>query len=410
MTIARSRIVAARAAPLFACSALGLLAADPALASTRTSVVVTAGTKVETAPYEDVGSPPVGVAVSVGVMPTVRFDSGTSTVALTGNGRIDQYIEHYGNDISGAVGLAGNTRLSSKTSLSGSLGFQSSRRSYNDRLLSRPDPAVEVEFEPLVPALLADPSLLGTRNRSNTFSASAGLSHVLNARDSVSVAGSYSRGWTDSPLGQDFDQYGGQIGYSRRLSAATSLQLGFAASHSSYSLGAPGTTVLTPSVGISTTLKNRWVLSVSGGASISMVETAPGLTTTRTGFSGSASACRRDERGGFCLNAARAMQPTFLGDVRAQTEFGASYSRRLSARDNISASATYSRTDGSVVSGVRGNAQDVLSGGLGYSRRFSQRLNGFASASLSKLLRASGNRRANFGVNVGVSYVFGGLK
>jgi hypothetical protein len=398
--------------PILAGTAFCLVVAQPALASTRTTVVVTGGAKVETAPFQDAGAPPVGVAASIGVAPTVRFDSGKTRIRLFGSARVDQYVEHYGNDIAGSVGLAGTTQLSSRTSMYGSSSFSSSQRSYRDRLQSLPEPAVEPDL--IIPddALLPDPSLIGRRVRNNQFSAAGGVSHVISSRDTVSLGTNYAKGWTDnSSGGRDFQTYGGSLSYSRRLSSATSVGLAFSAAKYDYSGGSLGdSTVYSPSLRLNTRLGGRWTLAASGGASIMRQTVAPGVSNTTTSFSGSLSLCERNSRSGFCLTASQAVQPTFLGESRATTQFAATYSRRVNQNDNLSLSAGYGRTGNSLQSGLRGQALDTFGGSARYSHRFSRRVNGLAGISYDTVLRSVVPRKDNFTFNLGVSYVLGDVQ
>lgn len=381
----------------------------PAMADTRASLTVSADASAASNPFKRSGDPPAGYLVSTELRPSVTLAGPRSSLSFDGNIRVDRYLQDYGTDVSGVAAARYSRQFSSQTGARANLSFRSSSSVLRDQLLRRDnliDPTPPPPLDPIVP----DPTLVGLRARTNVLNASAGVTHRTGMRSLWTLDGGYQQSWVRSGSGVDFNYINGQFGYSHQLSSVTSLNASVRAGSSDYAGRRTGDAVIiTPQVGISTSLGPRWTVSLQGGMALARIDQDIGPKLKRTDLSGSLRLCNRGEYQVFCLSGARATQPTLDGVVRAVTSVAFDYQRQLNEHDSLGFVVQYNRTDGGREPGTS-QTPHYTSAGADYSRQFDRRLQGFVSAGVDKALRSTPTRPANFRARLGIRYVIGRLQ
>jgi hypothetical protein len=392
--------------------AIALAFSAPAIARTSANISVSAGGKIASNPFLDIAGAPSGQALSLEISPFVRIEGASSSLALTSNFRLEQYLKHYGSELAGDVGANFEKRFSGKTSIRAGGSFRSSRTTLRDILQSNGDSIIE---SGLVSGVLADPTLVGRGQRSNIWQASAGLTAQPTNRDVVSLDFSINQLHRPDFSAQDYRFLSLQASLSHKLSSHTSLQFSLGGGSSKYLHQRAGNgTTITPMAGITTRLNNSFTLTALAGTTISRIDRGDGTKISSTTWAMQANLCKRSQRETFCLTGARNTQPTSFGEVRAITSVNLNYNRQLNAKTSIGASAGLSQGSASILQGVS------PSGGAGSTRyitasstlshRFNRRFVGFLTPSFDHARDNLLAPRHNYQVNFGLRYIFGELR
>lgn len=406
-----------RAERFIGLAVLAGLATAAGAQETQSGVLVSAGTSVESNPYNEVDADGVGVAATAEIRPFLRIRDATSQINLTGSAQFRQFFNDYGLEHSYGLGADLSTRQSERVTIRASAGFNSSDGGYSNfgrPGLSPGDATIPISELPpqYIDPQYVDVSLLGSRSRINSLNFGAGVDTVINAYSSVSadMYGQISR-FKSAGLG-DFNTVGGRLAYSHKLSELTSVGLIGSVSYSDYLRSRVGDAwVYTLMASVDRRLGANWTASASGGVAFTRSERGLGLPdSTFTSLTAQVRLCRQGEFSQFCLSGGRSPQPTALGGVRVSNQLAASYSHRLSETERISLDGSYSRTGRSRNLLNVEPAISFYSAGVRYDKTLSQRLTGFASASFSKIDDQFSSRRANLGANLGVQYRFGALQ
>lgn len=367
------------------------------------STDVSAGVGIASNPYLLTGPKTDSGNASISVTPRVVVKEAASTFELTGTIQHTEYFRRYSSTQSYSADANYDRVLSAQTKMRASFGFDSSITSANDIFI---DPIGGV-IDPALPPIIGDVTLNGTSQRRNAFRGFAGIYHTISPRSQINL--SYSGSLLRFPSGgglDEFNNFGQNLSYSRRLNARLSLGASLNVSRTDYLRTRLGdATVISPQLTTELQIDARWSLNASAGASVSRINDAFGRSST-TSISGTLGVCRRGDRSNFCLDASRSAVPSSLNGLRTQTSIGASYGYRLSERTDLSATANYSRASQALV-GVGSAPVEYFNGSLTLSRQINPRLYGFVSGGYGDSYQSGLQQRANIQGNVGLRYRLG---
>ena len=289
--------------------------------------------------------------------PSLSRSTAVSTTTLAGSYDREQYFNRYGHTETYAANVSHRQQLSEHATVSGSV-----------RYLLSDNPLVTPSSDAIV---LVDPLSSGTRTR--TLSGDANLDWTPTGRDNFNFGvnaqhSTYSNGLFS---GSDYDQYGGNIGYLRTLSART--KLGVRVYYSRYtSENFSSGSSLAPSLAIDQVLSPIWKANGDIGLVIQRTDGPFSRTTTGLGFH--ANLCGTYPRSSICFAAARSTSGSGVGGFSRTTSASVTASHRLSERGTLTAFASYEET-GANRSVLFTNAR-IYQGRLDYSHQLTQRLSG----------------------------------
>jgi hypothetical protein len=405
MTAAPNRMARSVRLAFLAVAPGSICLAPPASADTRAGADVSVGASLETNPYLVSGSGS-DVSGNVTIEPWLTMSDDVSSVSLHGSASLRQYAKSVnGTDVSGSAGLAATHRLSENFRLSGGFNYITSRNGINQgfRVVGPNDP----EPPPTTP--LPDTSLAGTRTRTQSVSANFGVSGRLSAFDTIGADITESHSSYSLRQGQNFNYLNAGLNYARLLSERTSLTASVRYGKSDYIHTRIGDgTIVTPQVGIQTTLSPYITLTASLGASFTNTTGPTGIRRKFTSFSGEARLCRKLEWAAMCLAAARSAQPTGLGSIQAVTSATLSYDTRLSRRDNLSLNLAFNSNDERARIVTVADTSKYYSAGATWSRTLGQRLSLYVSPNYARITRTSRSYNS-FRLSAGLRYRFGAV-
>lgn len=383
----------------------GVLTLRPeiALAEQRFFLDVSAGATASRNPFLQTGDNTGAASAFVQVDPQFEISDEVSEVTFNGSFRFNRYTRLYGNDASAQGGVKIERHLSSATLLRARASAQVARTSALDFITS---PGVGLPDEN-APPILPDVTFAGTRSRTTVFQADLGLDHDINARERLAI--DLAATTTEfSQAGQsDYRFVTSDLDYRRTLSERTSV---FAAVRLGYSdfLGSKldDGVIVAPTIGLSTRLNPRLTLEAGLGASYSRVNDLGGRKDSRLVPSARLILCESivDSKG--CFKVSRGSQPTALSGLTTVTTASVSYSKPISQRDQIYASANYTRSDRPKTLRV-GQSSDLLTASATYDRTFNRRFSVYLTPSYARIFDSSVRRRADIAVRVGVRYRLG---
>jgi hypothetical protein len=258
----------------------------------------------------------------------------------------------------------------------------------------------------------------GAGVRVNNYQVGASLRRTLDPLSAVSLGGSVGFNSSDGARGSDYRTDRFTASYNRRLSSRTDVIADVSGGRADYEEDAGGLghgdgTFITPTVGVSHRLSETVVANASAGASIIKVDRFDGRSISEVGFAGSAGLCRLHASGSLCFNASRSAQPTSFGGITTVSSALAAYSRTIGPKDNIQASAGFSRRDASLLQfgEALNDAQSVVAVTGGYSRKLAERIYAFVRPSYSKIFGGTlSEDRENYQISLGVRYRFGEME
>lgn len=381
-----------------------LLCPGAAWAQNGLQVDVSGGASVERNPFLQTGSGTSGASVFVQLDPTYRVSDEVSTLVLGASFKVEEYFRRYDLNTSGRLGLDVSRRLSPNTMLRGHLGGRTSRTSALD--FFQVPGALAPSTPPAI--VIPDVSFAGTRARTTQFEAGVGIDHAINEREQISVdlASNVTRFSRSDQA--DYRYATATSEYRRKLSEQTqgfvSLRVG---SSDYFGRRADDGIIFTPTVGLVTQLSPTLSLEAGAGASFSRAKLAGAGHSSRVVPAARAKLCDRAAAGSSCISFSRESQPTALSGISTVTNLGAVVTRRLNAKDEFSAFASYTLT-GRASGPAASEAADLFTAAATYSHDFDRRFAGFVSPSYSRLFDNGTPRRSNPGLRVGLRYRFGG--
>jgi hypothetical protein len=368
------------------------------------SLDASARTRVSTNPYQISGPDTDSVSASVAIEPSFRADSATSAFRLAARVEHVEFLRRYSSTQNYGVTSELDQRIDPKLGVKVRLTFDSSILNSNE-LLTLTDRGQNVNIGlPLVPG---DISINGLQQRRLAYAGDVSFTLKPNSRDEFQYGGAFalSRYAKGSPA-SEYDNYGFKVQYNRAVNSRLSIGGGVNVSKTSYLRNAFGDSrTISPQVSFSAVLDSHWKLSAGIGPSFTSFR-GPTGQSNRTGITGNANLCQNGDKARFCLFGTRSVQPSSLGGSRPLTSVGMLYGVRLSDRNDVLATANFSRASQSVINGAR--SLDYAQANLTFNRRFAQRIYGYVSTGYSDSFRSLVNRRANIEASAGIKYSFGG--
>ena len=397
-----------------ACSILPTLLLLPTAVAAQTvprvTVDVSANVAADSNPfYETDGK--AALSATLNIDPKVYWEDEKTNVVVDANWRMTQYLQRYGTDVGGRLGVLATRQLSTRTSLNASAGFQSSRSRVQDFFfgtLSAPlDP---IEFPDVQ---FTDVTVTGRRTRTQTLDASLGLDHILSEDQMVGVFGATSYSRFSAADQSDFRTATLGARYRRQLSERTSITAsvtGTAADYIGTNVG--DARIINPQVGIEKKINERVSFTANVGVAVASVDDAFKNSQTNTYVTGSISACDRGVVAVWCGSISRSAGPTALGGIRAVTNISLVFDKQLSSKDRINLSGRLGETSqSSMPLALPGSPNTRLYGITGsYSRDINDRLAFVVTPSFSKVLERRVRDEANYSINIGIRYRFGKLR
>ncbi len=341
------------------------------------------------------------VRAQLTVSPFVEERMARSSLRVAGSATVSAYSRRYDESIDLSTQVDYRNTLTRQLSVRAGVALSSTVGSiYNLSNIFAP------VVNPGVAPQIIDITVLGTQDRSTQASGSAGVTYVINDKNTLSL--DYSGAVLRYPSANARSEYSTvqqNLSYSRTINSRTSAGASVGVTKINYFGGLLGDArIIAPSINGSTRVSSRWTVSGSIGVSLSRVDLGV-IRLNSQNLSGSLNACRNDTRTTFCLNAGRSTSASAFDGLRTSTSIGANYSYRLSARDTFTASGGYSRSaaPSRLLSTVE--TIDYLSGNASWTRRLSDRMSGYVSAGFSQ--SAFQGTRRSVTASIGINYGFG---
>ena len=414
-------------ASALAITAGSMLICGPAYSQSRFTTDVSVAGGIATNPLQSVDDTGTSGTVTVDIVPQLTVDDALTTYNIRGFARFVEYTRDIrSNNSFGLNGLVEN-RISEVTQLRANISYLTSIVGANDAFFAPIAPVAgsgvieqnPVIPDPLVPDLADDIGLNGFNQRRHNVQSGIGISSKFSPLDSVSANVSASAIRYDGSSFQDeYNYYTQNLSYSRRVSELGDIGASVTLGETNYLRQQIGDAfTVTPTITWSKRLSPTLNISTGAGIAYTRVQTGFGNRTS-TDFSGSLNLCRTLEYSSLCFGASRRTLPSSFGGVRSQSSLDLSYSQRLSRRDSINASVSYSRSSNPILDNnafnpiLDNNTQSLsyLRGFARYNRAFTDRLSGFVSAGYADTYQPDINRKANFQGNVGINYRFGKIR
>lgn len=336
--------------------------------------------------------------------PSIENRTPRTSWRLSGDLTLSEYSRLYRSSADYRAAVTYRNALSTRLNLTAGAAYDSSiARNYQPGFL-----VIEPIGTVPPPALpdVSDITLVGLQDRRSTFSGNAGLSFTPDTRNSVAL--SYFGSTTTVPdifptrtaRPTRYVTFGQNASYNRTINSRLSVGASVNVSRFDYGSTSLGdSVVISPNATASLRLSGSW--SISGGLGVSLLRqnTIFGQQNT-SNLSGNLSACRTAARESTCLTASRGVTPSSLGTARTSTALSATYSYRLTPRDDISFSGNYQRSGETVSTGL--GSADYLGGSARYTRKLTERVGIYADAGFTRSRFQT--TRSDARVGAGISY------
>ncbi len=420
-----------------AVASLALPSAASAQSESRLSADASVTAGYQNNPFTELGSDTGSGMVTIDVTPRYQRLTERSTITVSADANVQQYLRRYGHNenYSGALDYRGrpserlttHARLDLTSAVLGAFGYPAVTGSglgvagvtgtdatggATGTGTTGTGTGTGAAIVPIVvPASLTpitDVGLFGLRNRRRTARLSGDAAVSLSGRDTLTLGafGEITR-YHDLPTG-DYQDYGGSVGYSRRMSDRLNVGFQGTASVFDYRAGLGSSQAYSIQATASDRLNDRW--TADGALGVSFVNGGGAFSTRSTSLSGNVDLCRRAQFSTLCLQAARQVSPTGLAGSQYVTSAGANWNRQLDERSSVSLGGSYSKVGSGtrLIAGALPLQTQYLQAVAGYNRRLRGRLGLVASTDYRQLLGTGGaGRPKDFGGQVGLSYRIG---
>lgn len=382
----------------------------------QTSLLVSTGASVERNPYSDVNSSGAQVAATADLQPQLRLRSERTTIDLNGLAQFRQFFRRFGLEDNYSANGNIVSRLSDRITLrtAGTFsynqgGFGAGRAVVSPNVPATFDAGVVLP-DPLIN--LIDATILGSRARVQTLNGTVGADAQLSAYSVVSLdLSGRSVRFKRSGFG-DYNNVSAEFRFTRELSEFTSVGAIADISRADYIGTRVGDAQTLSVLGtLDRRLGAEWSLSASAGLSRTRIDQLLGQPDENfSSFTARLRFCRDAQYSRFCVNANRATEPSANGSVRVSNAIEANYWRRLSDRDSVSVTGSFSRTGpGRGLAAALPGAKFV-SASTRYDKQLNQTMTAFLGANFSKIYTPIYPSKANIGVSAGVQFRFGALQ
>lgn len=358
------------------------------------SLDVSATAGFETNPFlidlPDTGTPSLRLALA----PTFSRQGARGDLRVSARLEQIEYTENYDDVQNIGVELGSRFKLSEQVEADLDLSFDSGVFVTNFGALGPIDGTVD-GTRPLPGG--DDVTLLGLDQPRTQYRARGGFRYQLSARDEIDVSALFQAdrfGGVDRQDLLETDFLLGRISYLRQVSGK--LRIGVAADASridfvEQSLG--DITTITPQAVVDFDFSPNLKLTGSLGVT-SIRSNRDMLRESSTDLSGDLSICHNGVRANVCLTAARQVTPLGIGGAGLQSNFGVSYSFRLSERETFSLTADYANIPDTLL--VEGSGLETINGFLNYQLELTERVRLSAVARYTDLRLDLGTSISNF--------------
>lgn len=283
-------------------------------------------------PFLSTGNDVSAPFVKASIHPKLTKADGQGQVTVDGYYDRTEYLKNYGGVGEYGGQLAVQRRLTPKLSLFAAL-------SYDSEVVGLGDDQVTGQ-----PADSIDVNLIGTRRRSDTFSANGGWEYQASSKDTITASGGYSKIVYDGP--GDSSNIGGTLGWKHAISARTKIGLRGSVYRIDYDQPGLSTMIMQPTVTFSTQLSATWNLDLSLGMSFSdlSVPAALGGDRNAKGLAGTAQLCHTGTRDNLCVFGDRSVSASGVGGTTEQTQIGVNYRRSLAERLGFTWNGSYAHS------------------------------------------------------------------
>lgn len=404
----------------------GAVASQPALAQSFTVAKLTGSVDVgyNSNPYLLTGPATDAASVDFEVRPSVSRIERLGRLNLEGYYRRTEYLQRYdGTDSYGGT-LSGNYRFNDRITFNGSTAYNSAivdaATFFGFGLRGFPSSGGDTSGiggttgtgAPQPGVLLPDPTngdvgLIGLRQRKSQLSMAVAFGFRPNTQESWTLGGSATRTRYPSPSGiaSDFRSYGVNGGYTRNLSATSTIGATASVMFVDYDGTGSSSRIYSPQLTYSVRLPRGW--SVEAGAGVSIVQ---GNTTASAGTSTSLAlqlnACRNGGRTKFCLTGSRSAQASGFNGVGPQSSIRLSYSYRIDEKSSLDTDVSYN-TASRNGSGTFDKGPRFILASAGYRRDLNRRVQLVASVNYQDRSGSDGVRQSDIGGRLGIAFTLG---
>lgn len=404
------------------CGAVLALPAAAQASEKRLSADVSTMLGYSNNPFSVAGDDTGSAFAEFSVRPQLQILTERNVFTIEAAAQVQQYLQHYSTSDSYQAGLDYRGRPSAHLTTHLSAAFLSSIVGSLDNLAGTlVDPGqtvgtgtgattgagtVVVPSGPISAG--TDVALFGTRSRQRTINLGGDATAALSARDQLTgslffLDSRYSQSSAFRNL-NNYQGYGGSLGYARQLSAYTQVGVQGSAARYVYDGTSSDTGVYSVQATLSTKLNAYWTLN--GAAGVSLVDRS-GLGQ-HASVSGNVSLCRTGARASGCVSARRAVLPTGILGTQTESDVGGTYRYRLSEHGTLSFTANYTKNGIPVEQLTNGNEYALAS--VSYERLLRQRLRFISSARYRKIFGGGVDRASDFGGQLGLALRLGDLR
>jgi len=335
--------------------------------------------------------------LQAGILPRIVLSGPRTTLSADGEVQLYQYFRFNRRDVNYRANASVANQFSQNTS--GTLDLR-----FSDRELDR-----FTQFVPGTGISYVDPALLGTRTRTRSYGAMAGISTILSPRSSLNASG----GWTGSRYGasstgfglSNFDTFTGSVGYNRQLSARATIGVQANYQRSTYTSSLfPNSTSYGGAAVFKLRLDPLWTLDATAGA---MLRDLGSAAPKDVFFTGTASLCRQGSRSSLCFNASRSVGNSGAAGSDVNLLAAVYYVLKTGLRNSVTLNVEYARSTRATVATNLGK-REFATGTLGYNRQITERL-GLTTSAYFRKGTGPYALGEDFGGQLGLKYRVGDL-
>ena len=405
----------------------------------QTGVLVSTGVSAESNPY-NATSGPGGPALTAQVQPQLRYRTSENTsLDLNGLAQFRRFLHDYGLEDNYSANAFLNTRQSDRLTLRASASASYNEGGFNNYgrpglspligplpstgttsidatgatvVTPLPLPSVsDVALANQLP-LLTDVNVLGLRTRTKSFGAGVGFSGVISAQSQLSGDLNLRGARFKSPLLSDYDNASAELRYSHTLNELSSVGLIGSVDRTNYRGTRVGdTTTKSALLSYDRRFARGWAVSVAAGLSSSDIRQLAGRpNVTLTALNVRGQFCNQAEYGRLCISGQRSPQPSANGAVSVSNSVAADYSRRLTERQSLSLTGTYTSTGRGRGSVLNLPSASFAAASAQFNNTLGERSSFYVNGTASKIFNGGASRDINLGIAAGISMRFGGLR
>ena len=293
-----------------------------------------------------------------------------SSTSIAGFVEGSTYFNKYGFESIFAVDANHTQRVSERVSIFGSAGVSGDLAGQlSNRFLSTAPPAVDPTLPP--PPVVTDPNSFTFSGHQYRFYGQGGASIQTSERGTLTLsAGAQHLMYTNDFL-DDYTTVFGTASYNHTLSERTTIGFSVSGEHTEYKNSSDSSTIISPTVNITTQLSQYWTASGGVGVSFTNVDRG-GDSSSSTDLALHGSLCRTTEQERLCANVQRYSQSSGIASIVTSTQAGVDWYRKLDASQTIQLSAGYTHY---VQDDVLGDQikSNYFRAAASYDRRFNER-------------------------------------